>query len=131
MANDSSNSVATWMLMCMAVILSAGTLMLRRQANAIERLNGQTGNFLTSQGIRIVDSLDRISDRLGHPSGDCPWCGQRFMWSESAKEYLKVYDLTSYHMKAALDQVTTSLSRLQDFIKENEETKRMGPGSQE
>ena len=24
-----------------------------------------------------------------------------------------------YHMKAALDQVTTSLSRLQDFIEEN------------
>ena len=123
MANSDSDSVATWTLVFMAVILSAGSLMLRRQSNAIERLSDQTGKFLTSQGIRIVDSLDRISYRLDRPSGDCPWCGQRFMWSESAKEYLKVYDLTSYHMKAALDQVTTSLSRLQDFIKENEETK--------
>lgn len=123
MANSDSDSVATWTLVFMAVILSAGSLMLRRQANAIERLSDQTGKFLTSQGIRIVDSLDRISDRLDRPSGDCPWCGQRFMWSESAKEYLKAYDLTSYHMKATLDQATASLSRLQDFIKENEETK--------
>ena len=123
MANGNPGSVATWMLMCMAVILSAGTLMLRRQANAIEGLSDQVGKFLTGQGIRIVDSLDRIGYRLDRPSGDCPWCGQRFMWSESAKEYVKVYDLTSYHMKATLDQATASLSRLQDFIKENEETK--------
>ena len=130
MANGNPGSVATWMLMCMAVILSAGTLMLRRQANATERLNDQIENLSTDQGVRIdqgirilANGLDRISDRLDRPSGDCPWCGQRFMWSESAKEYLKVYDLTSYHMKAALDQVTTTLSRLQDFIKENEETK--------
>ena len=130
MASSSSDSVATWTLVCMAVILSAGTLMLRRQANATERLNDQIENLSTDQGVRIdqgirilANGLDRISDRLDRPSGDCPWCGQRFMWSESAKEYLKVYDLTSYHMKAALDQVTTTLSRLQDFIKENEETK--------
>ena len=130
MANGNPGSVATWMLMCMAVILSAGNLALHRQAKAIERLSDQVENLSTDQGVRIdqgirilANGLDRISDRLDRPSGDCPWCGQRFMWSESAKEYLKVHDLTSYHMKAALDQVTTSLSRLQDFIKENEETK--------
>ena len=123
MANDSSNSVGTWTLVYMMVILSAGNLMLHRQAKAIERLNDQTGKFLTSQGMRIVDSLDRISYRLDRPSGDCPRCGQRFMWSESAKEYVKAYDLTSYRMKATLDQATASLSRLQDFIKENEGTK--------
>ena len=130
MANSNSGSVATWTLVYMVVILSAGNLMLRRQAKAIERLNDQVESLSTDQGVRVdqgirilTNSIDRISDRLDRPSGDCPWCGQRFMWSESAKEYIKVYDLTSYHMKAALDQVTTSLTGLQKFIKENEETK--------
>jgi hypothetical protein len=107
----------------MVVLFSAQNLVLFWQAKALRGLNDQTGKFLTSQGIRIVDSLDRISYRLDHPSGDCPWCGERFMWSESAKDYLKVYDLTFYHMKATLDQVTTSLIQIQDSIKENKGNK--------
>lgn len=123
MANGNSNSVIKCAMTCMVVLLSAGSMTLYWQAKTIRRLNDQVGEFLSGQGVRIVDSLDRISDRLDRPSGNCPWCGQRFMWSESAKDYLKVYDLTSHGVQRSLERVNTSLTRLQEFIKENKETK--------
>ena len=94
MANDKSDSIVGCALVCMTTLISAVSVTLFWQAKTLRGLNDQVGKFLTGQGVRIVDSLDRIGYRLDRPSGDCPWCGQRFMWSETTKSYLKVYDLT-------------------------------------